>query len=355
MESQALSIKETGPSRGEEQARVRKTARLFQQHRDKLSVCVHGCNHTHAEFASADVGAFNAKIQLASDRMRSHQAQTGVKHTDVMVFPQGRFSPEALRALKANNYIAAVNSSAVPTPAPQNVDFRVGDFLDVAFTRHEGFPLFLRRYPGPIEDVAFDLFFGKPLLVVEHHSCFKDHGQRLMEFVTAVNSHFAPRWVSLQDALSNSYLQREAGHSTECKAYANWQVIRNGGLSERRFVITKRDTGDVPICGLLADGQSIPYQTTATSVRFELQLRAKKSVAIRIMYANELPYAKIRFSILNEGGIWARRRLSEFRDNILSKNEFVLKSAQFLVKYFKPDQEYNRIHRNDARGGESLV
>ncbi len=333
----------------------RKTAQLFQQHRDKLSICVHGCNHTRAEFACEDVGTFNAKIQLASDRMRSHQAQTGVKYTDVMVFPQGRFSPEALRALKANNYIAAVNSSAVPTPVPQDLDFRVKDFLEVAFTRYEAFPLFLRRYPGGVENFAFDLFFGKPLLLVEHHSCFKDHGRRLIELVGNLNSRFALRWVGLQEALSSSYLEREVGHTTECKAYANWQLIFNGHTSDRRFVIRKRHTSDMAICGILADGQSVPYHVTEDSVHFELQLRPNTSVAVRVMYANDLPCAKIRYFILTEGGVWARRRLSEFRDNILSKNELLLRSAQSLAKRFKRDGEYERFPCKDGNGANWLA
>jgi len=313
----------------------RKTAQLFQTNTDKLSLCVHGCNHSNDEFVSDDVEAFNAKIQLASDRMRSHYARTGVKYTDVMVFPQGRFSAKALQALKANNYIAAVNSFPTSTPAPQNIDFRVRDFLEVAFTRYEAFPLFLRRYPGPIEDCAFDLFFGKPLLLVGHHGDFKDRGQRLTELITTLNSHFAPRWVCLQEALSNSYLQRNAADTTECKVYASWQVIWNREVSDRRFVITKQHTDDITICGILADGQSIPYKTTADTVRFELQVRGNTSVAVRVLYINNLPCSKARCSVATESWVWARRLLSEFRDNTLSKNECLLRSAQSFVKCFK--------------------
>src|SRR5205085_7840657 len=159
--------------------------------------------------ASTDVGALNRKIQLASQRMRAHQERTGVRHSEIMVFPQGRFSLHALRALKANNYLAAVNSRPNPSGPAASRDLSVLDFLGVAISRHQGFPVFLRRYPGDLEGCAFDLFFGKPLLIVEHHGYFQNGGRSLVEFVAKLNSLFDVRWTSLAEALTKSYLQRD--------------------------------------------------------------------------------------------------------------------------------------------------
>jgi len=104
-----------------------------------------------------------------------------------MVFPQGRFSTAALTALKANNYLAAINSSPSPAYSGAYGALTGADFLTPAVTRHGGFPIFVRRYPAGLEQFAFDLFFGKPLLAVEHHAYFKDGGARLAEFVSQIN------------------------------------------------------------------------------------------------------------------------------------------------------------------------
>ena len=37
------------------------------------------------------------------------------------------------------------------------------------------------------QDIAFNLFFGKPILIGEHHDIFKDPGS-LLEFVQKINS-----------------------------------------------------------------------------------------------------------------------------------------------------------------------
>jgi hypothetical protein len=64
------------------------------------SLCVHGCDHTAAEFATTEVESLRSKAQLALQRMQEHQLISGVAFDDVMVFPQGLFSAEAVAALK---------------------------------------------------------------------------------------------------------------------------------------------------------------------------------------------------------------------------------------------------------------
>ena len=51
-----------------------------------------------------------------------------------MVFPQGLFSREAVKALEASGYLAAVNTDLCPANQPQALALR--DVLDVAVTRN---------------------------------------------------------------------------------------------------------------------------------------------------------------------------------------------------------------------------
>ena len=43
----------------------------------RLSICVHGCDHTNREFHGADVNVLAGKARLAMDRMRRHARRTG--------------------------------------------------------------------------------------------------------------------------------------------------------------------------------------------------------------------------------------------------------------------------------------
>jgi hypothetical protein len=85
-------------------------ARLLINNKDRVSIFVHGCDHTKAEFASNDNLYLEGICALARKRMMEHERIYGLPWDNVMVFPQGKFSPEAMNALKSTGYLAAINS-----------------------------------------------------------------------------------------------------------------------------------------------------------------------------------------------------------------------------------------------------
>jgi len=166
--------------------RSRKAVAELLSSRGMPSLCVHGCDHTGGEFASRDVELLRGKAQLALDRMRAHARSSGIPFDDVMVFPQGCFSVEALKALNGAGYLAAINSDLHPSTETEVLELR--DLLSVAVTRFSNFPLFGRHYPKAIEDFALDLFLGKPALLVEHHAYFRSGYGALQAFVARLNA-----------------------------------------------------------------------------------------------------------------------------------------------------------------------
>lgn len=162
----------------------KEVAELFSSSHPMSSLCIHGCDHTGAEFATTDFESLYEKAQLALGRMRAHQRVSGVPFDSVMVFPQGLFSPEAITALKASGYLAAVNTDLCPSTRTEPLAVR--DLLEVALTRFVDFPLFSRRYPQDVAEFALDLFMGKPALAVEHHGYFRNGYSALESFATRV-------------------------------------------------------------------------------------------------------------------------------------------------------------------------
>jgi hypothetical protein len=142
---------------------------LFATHTDCYSLCVHGCDHTWAEFGSSDAGYLRNQARQALERMERHHTRFGLKYDPVMVFPQGIFSTAAIDALKSCHYLAAVNS----TPYPIDRDtLPLRSLFDIAVTDFLQFPLFIRRAPAQIAELAFDLFLGRPAIIVAHHDFF---------------------------------------------------------------------------------------------------------------------------------------------------------------------------------------
>jgi hypothetical protein len=252
-----------------------------------------------------------------------------------MVFPQGRFSTEALTTLKANNYLAAVNSSPLPAYSGAYGALTVADFLRPAVTRHGGFPVFVRRYPAGLEQFAFDLFFGKPLLAVEHHAYFKDGGARLAEFVTRINSFKKLQWTGLHEIMKKSYLEREISNEiTACRLYTNHHVIENHAERDRTFIVTKFETGDVPIQYVLVNGVATRFMMIDNVLEFATRIPALSSRVVQVVYRNSLPHAELERGFASRSQVWAHRMLSEFRDNVLCRSGLLLAGAQALRRGF---------------------
>ena len=173
-----------------------RTTRMFQENASRLSICFHGNDHTKGEFASTDMAFLNTSLRIAEDRMTLHQQMTGLPCDSVMVFPQGNFSIEAMKVLKSHNFYAAVNT--VPHPAEQPVRLTIGELAQPAVLRYGGLPLFICK---PIRqtqshDIAFNVFFGQPVLIVEHHEIFQ-HPESLVEIAAKESTLWRRQYIGL--------------------------------------------------------------------------------------------------------------------------------------------------------------
>ena len=302
-------------------------ARVFRERSDRFSICLHGCNHTEGEFASTKVRQLNTQLHLGTQRMRAHEQSTGLSYAEVMVFPQGKFSTASLELLKCHNYLAAVNSSAIPMDLGEAHGLTVADFLAPAISKYGDFPLFVRRYPGTVADFAFDLFLGKPALLVEHHNYFKNGYDKIQECVTQINSLSTNlQWTNLADLISNTYLERAISEDKmDCKIFANHQIIHNKGFIERQYIIQKHESGRVPIKNLLVNGKDYPYKIEDNHLRMCVVIPPEDSIEISINYENEYGYERDLRSINSDISVYTRRFLSEFRDNYIQRNEGLIK------------------------------
>lgn len=162
---------------------VQQVIDLFLNNQENLSICVHGCDHTAGEFGTASERVLSEKIGLARKRMDEHKERFGLPYDNVMIFPQGIFSEESMEALKKHGFLATVNSSLLASNYQSGLTIR--DLISPA-TCHYGLPLFLRRYPKRIEDFAYDLFFGRPALIVQHNIDFVEGWNQILSFINSL-------------------------------------------------------------------------------------------------------------------------------------------------------------------------
>jgi hypothetical protein len=293
----------------------RRIAQKFQAAGESLSICVHGCDHTGAEFAPLSKDASLGPVaRLALDRMEAHKRRSGVPFSDVMVFPQGRFSAEGVRALDAAGYLAAVNTHLHPAFEERRLMLR--DMMDVAVTAYGNLPLFGRHYPKDPAEFAMDLFLGKPAFVVEHHGCFRDGYESLGTFVQQLNAlDDRIEWRSLATICSQACLKRTTPDGdTEVRIFANRFRLTNDSDTARIFHVIRswKWGGFDPTFEV--DGAPFIHEISKGRLRITLTLDPRRSANIRIRVpATQAerfqPTAKHNFRVL------VRRVLSEFRDN----------------------------------------
>ncbi len=293
----------------------RKIARTFRNAGESLSICVHGCDHTGAEFAPRLKDASLGPVaRLAMDRMEAHKQRSGVPFSDVMVFPQGRFSAEAIRALDAAGYLAAVNTHL--HPAFENQALTLREMMDVAVTTYANLPLFGRRYPKDHAEFAFDLFLGKPAFIVEHHGCFRHGYEPLGSFVQQVNALDGDlAWKSLASICSQACLKRTTQDGdSEVRIFTNRFRLTNDRNTPHIFHVIRswKWGGFDPTVEV--KGAPFIHEFSGGRLRITITLDALQSADIQIrvpmtQLETFRPTTKHNFRVL------VRRVLSEFRDN----------------------------------------
>jgi len=311
--------------------RSRKAVAELLSSRGMPSLCVHGCDHTGGEFSSRDVELLRGKAQLALDRMRAHSRSFGVPFDDVMVFPQGRFSLEALKALSCAGYLAAINSDLHPSTEIEVLELR--DLLSVAVTRFSNFPLFGRHYPKGIEDFALDLFLGKPALVVEHHAYFRNGYGALQAFVARLNAlDERLEWTNPAAICSRACVTKTAGdREVQVQFYTSRFYLKNDGRQARRYVLRRRQNEEGPPPSVKIDGRVVNHKLRDGSLEFQLWLEPDQTAEIEILSGEQaLASALCRQTQSYKLKVWVRRVLSEFRDDYVDTNRVLRGLVSFL-------------------------
>jgi hypothetical protein len=313
----------------------KRTVQMFRQSGGRLSICFHGNDHTAGELASADISRLNAMIRIAEARMDAHTKATGLPCPKVMVFPQDMFSVEAMKVLKSHNFCAAVSGTS--HPAGRRATLTLGEETQPAVLQHGKFPLFLRKFIGHVkrQDVASNLFFGQPVLVHDHHKVFR-HAQSLVDDILMINS-IAPeiQWCNLEAAVMNSTLRRRTPNGVrQVRAYSNVVPIANDSDSPQRYLVEWGHSAEsCPVEQVLQGGAPIhSFEVDGSTIRLSVELGPRSRQTFSVVYRNDYS------SVEKLGLVWStkafiRRRLSEVRDNYISKNGFAMTVAQALRRH----------------------
>lgn len=299
----------------------------------RLSLCMHGCDHSQSEFSLRSVGWLDAKIRTGKRRMRRLFAEAGIPCDRVQVFPRGKFCPEVGRALRHNGLLAAVNTHVVPYDQALNCT-TVADHWRVANLRYGGFPIFSRRDIGDsVENFAFDGILGKPALIVGHHDLFHDGGAKLVQFVERLHSlKWKLEWRTLGNALCRSYTARQAGEVTRVKMYAEQLVLENLAGEARKYAVVKQAGETQELKQIVSDGQPCVYGRGQGGIEFAVELPPQGLTRIKCEYAGKKLSRRLQDPLSYRVKVALERRLAVLRDDWMRAPGVLQRSAMAALR-----------------------
>ena len=306
-----------------------RTVQLFHQRSDRLSICIHGCDHTAKEFAERSMAVLNKRINVATTRMRLLGKRTQLRPDGIMLFPQGAFSESAARALKLNGFVATANTEVAPVHTDENKT-TVGDLFGQAIMKYASFPMFTRRYLAHgVENFAFDGLLGKPCLIAAHHDDFAGDSRILLHVIAKLNSlNWKLRWRSLGGAISRCFSLRNGSDSSRCvEMYGSSLLYKNSEGAYEGTIFRKEEEDWQHVQGVTINGLSVDYMHNGGFLRFEGMIPPNESAEVRILYSAGPALASNEEDIHYRAKAVLRRYLSEFRDNYLSRHAYLHQGA----------------------------
>jgi len=201
---------------------------LFRRHRDRLSLAVHGNNHTHRELADgADADQALRALAQAWRRVSAFEQRTGLEVARVVAPPHEACGRQAMRAMVALGFEAATLSRAfswvparsVSSPwsdpeAPLRVTgFSPAEVLPV------GLPVIVRRDFASVHDAPLFAFLDQPIVLYGHEGDFDD-GLAVVDAAAAtVNRVGAVRWTDLATIAATNFSLRRHDATLAVRPY----------------------------------------------------------------------------------------------------------------------------------------
>jgi hypothetical protein len=200
--------------------------------------------------------------------------------------------------------------------------------------------LFIRRYPLEIEDFAFDLFLGRPALIVVHHDYFKNGYGEIEKFVDRINKlDSSIEWKSIGEIVKKTYLERKAEDGrVDIKMFSNVCEIENHWGRDTLFVVSKKENDGNLVRDVTVNGRAIKHDVEDGNLKFEVQIEEGATYTISINYKDDYPLLFEKQPFGERIKAFSRRRICEMRDNYLWKSELALKGVKKVIhmkqKYF---------------------
>lgn len=198
-----------------------RAAQFFRDHADRLSLLVHGNNHSTHELAQAY--SESDGIALAAQALRRiarFESRSGLSVARVMVAPHGKWAAPVAAAMSRVGFDAMCHSRPFPWIKRLSADVPLAGMAPAQWNE-EGLPALPRFSLEANEtDVVLRAFLGHPVIMLGHHwDAVNDYG--LFEQASnIVNSLGEVRWMNMEAMALSNYAWKREGNVLRVRAYS---------------------------------------------------------------------------------------------------------------------------------------
>lgn len=205
----------------------RRTVSLFRSAPDRLSLTIHGNNHTGRELAApASAAEADRLLAQALGRASRFEARTGLSVNRIMVPPHEACSMPVMKEMPRRGFEAVSMTRAYgwrtdlestsPYAAPGDPAAGFGPTQVTEF----GTPVLIRRDFSEHQEAPLRAFLDQPIILFGHVGDFRD-GLGLLENVSAlVNQLPGVVWSDISTLSRSCYLTRRSGDELHVKPFA---------------------------------------------------------------------------------------------------------------------------------------
>lgn len=275
----------------------RTAANVFKAQSKRLSLCIHGNDHTKRELAQSYTdGERVGLLQQAIRRIEKLEQRSGVSVSRVMVPPHGACSHDMLALMPPSGFESACISAGSlrshnrTRPWTKKLGYTPVEMIEQC-------PVLPRwAFTGTtLNTILLAAFLDQAIVLRGHHQDLKDGIELLDNFARMINGLGAVQWGSMAEISRSCFATRRAGETLQVQPWVNCIAVQpTTGVSE--VVLPGEEWSVTSVSGksLIAQGGKV-----ALAESLILQKRIAPS-AIREV-GRGLPVAALVRRLLTEG------------------------------------------------------
>ena len=199
------------------------TAALFRENQSRLSLLIHGNNHTAGELAQAQTDTNRRALAAqALRRIERLERASGLEVSRVMAAPHGACSHDMSTVLLRMGFEAAcisrgsIMNQNPSTAWPISVGLNPAEFLGA------GLPVIprFRLRSGCETEMLLALFLGQPVIPVGHHEDVAGGLDVLAQLAGALNSVGGVQWMDMKSIARSNFCTRREGEVLHLKLFS---------------------------------------------------------------------------------------------------------------------------------------